>query len=252
MNIFINYRRDDTKWPAKQLHAELSKYVASNSIFIDVDSLPIGLDFREEISSWISQCDVFLALVGPNWMLEKDGAPRLQNEQDLVRIEIESALTLGIPVVPVLVDGARVPDVEKLPETLSNLFKRNGVILDIRTFQSDVENLYNKLKLVSSQQSPQMETPHDHVVSNPSSTIDQSGNGDNENLTLVEAFLNKWSTWGFTPARIIKWGSQQNGFGDLATLSRSELQQILESLEAQGRARTRTSKTGNLLYQSPR
>lgn len=252
MNVFINYRRDDTKWPATQLHAELSTMISANSIFIDVDSLPVGLDFREEISSWISQCDVFLSLIGQDWMLSEDGAdgiPRLHNSNDLVRIEIEAALALDIPVVPVFVDGAGVPDRSQLPQTLSKLFDRNGAVLDIRTFQADVRKLFDAMQAVTKRAVNRTDQIADVSKTSFRQVSTTNGYEDSGALQLVRNFLETWSTWGFTPKRILNWGSQQPGFDRLTELQGTQLKDILDKLVAGGVVRTRRSKKGNLLYQ---
>jgi len=224
----------------------------ATSIFIDVDSLPVGLDFREEISSWISQCDVFLSLIGKDWMLSGNGSdsiPRLLNSNDLVRIEIETALALDIPVVPVFVDGASVPDRSQLPQTLTKLFDRNGTVLDIRTFQADVRKLFDAMQRVT-----QIDANHTDQNADVSETSfhrapNTNDHDDSDTLQLVRSFLETWSTWGFTPKRILNWGSQQPGFDRLAELESAELKRILEELVGQGIVRTRSSKRGNLLYQ---
>jgi len=249
LNVFINYRQDDTRWPATQLRAELSTMIPSQSIFIDVDSLPVGLDFRDEISSWISQCDVFLSLIGRDWMLSADGSdglPRLLDPNDLVRIEIETALALGIPVVPVFIDGAGVPDRNQLPETLAKLFDRNGTVLDIRTFQSDVRKLFDAMQSVAKRTIDQIRQNADGSTAAASQ---MNGYEDSDAHNLVLNFLKTWSTWGFTPQRILNWGSQQPGFDRLAELQGAHLKDILGELEARGVVRRRSSKRGNLLYQ---
>jgi hypothetical protein len=68
-------------------------------------------DFDEYLKSQVAACDAMLAIIGPNWLTAKDenGQRRLDNPEDFVVIEIGAALARDIPVVPVLVDGARMP-----------------------------------------------------------------------------------------------------------------------------------------------
>lgn len=86
-----------------------------------MDSIPLGTDFAEHIQTELSRCSVFLAVIGRQWMTE-----RLQDENDFVRMEIESALARNIPVIPVLVDGGVLPKKDALPESLRPLLRRNG------------------------------------------------------------------------------------------------------------------------------
>lgn len=151
--IFISYRRDDSQHQADRLHAALKPYVsdARNNIFIDVDNIPIGIDFVEHLDRQVAQCDVLLALIGPGWLEARiaPGAPRrLDAASDFVRIEIASALKRGIPVVPVLLDGAPMPLESNLPEDLQALVRRNGRELKRLSFDSDVRRIAMGLGLI--------------------------------------------------------------------------------------------------------
>lgn len=253
MNVFINYRRDDTQWQAKELHNQLSELIPRKSIFIDIDSIPIGADFKEEILSWISECDVFLVLIGKHWIVDHDasaGTNRLHDQDDLVRIEIESALAMDIPVVSVFVDGAEPPQAACLPQSLSRLVGKNGVSLNMNSFKTDVSTLHDKMSAApqSLDRSDSLEQPTSQTasISPPLTDIQPS----DEKTHLVLRFLNDWPTWGFTPKRILTWGSQQVGFAELEIISRGELDRILQSLLTQNAIRTRISKNGNTLYQA--
>jgi len=107
--IFISYRREDSQHQADRLHAALSRKIPKRNIFIDVDNIPVGVDFVQHLDQQVGQCEVLLALIGPDWLEAKNpetGARRLDDPKDFVRIEIASALKRGIPVAPVLLDGA--------------------------------------------------------------------------------------------------------------------------------------------------
>src|SRR5215510_5212584 len=95
----------------------------------DVDSIPIGLDFRKYLHDAVSRCDALVAVIGKNWCDAKTpgGKRRLEDARDHLRIEIEAALQRDIPVIPVLVQGANVPAEDLLPETIRSLAYRNGV-----------------------------------------------------------------------------------------------------------------------------
>jgi hypothetical protein len=117
---------------------------------MDVDSIPPGADFRKILKDWVDQCEVLLALIGHSWIDARDPKTkgrRLDNKADFVRIEIGAALARGVTVVPVLVDGAPMPDVDLLPDDLKQLVGRQAEVVEYRTFDADVERLIRKLKL---------------------------------------------------------------------------------------------------------
>lgn len=124
--IFIGYRREDTADVAGRIYDALTRRFGRKSLFKDVDNLRPGADFGAYISGVLPKCRVFLALIGPSWTDARDenGYRRLDDPNDWVRIEIETALaTKGLTVVPVLVNGARMPKAEEVPESLRGLLR---------------------------------------------------------------------------------------------------------------------------------
>ena len=115
---------------------------------MDVAAIQPGKDFRKAIDQSVSNCSVLLALIGREWLETKnsDGERRLDNPNDFVRIELASALRRDIPVVPVLVRGARMPRAEQLPDDLKELHYRNAVELTHARWKSDVLILVNALR----------------------------------------------------------------------------------------------------------
>ena len=70
--IFINYRRDDSAGTAGRLHDRLAQTFGRNNLFMDVDHIPAGVDFTEYLHNQVAACDVFLAVIGPDWLDAKD------------------------------------------------------------------------------------------------------------------------------------------------------------------------------------
>ena len=91
--IFVNYRRDDFPGTAGRLRDRLADAFGPNSLFMDVDNIPAGVDFVGHLSAQVAACDVFLAIVGPNWLnaMGETGCRRIDNPDDFVRIEIAAA-----------------------------------------------------------------------------------------------------------------------------------------------------------------
>jgi len=147
--IFISYRRDDSRDVTGRIYDRLIRDFGEGRIFRDIDSLPIGLDFRKHVDERLSNCDVCLVVIGDGWLKITDGKGqrRIDDPRDHVRIEIETALRRTIPVVPVLVGGASMPTVEELPEGLQDLAFRNGVsVRGDPDFHRDVDRLVSGLK----------------------------------------------------------------------------------------------------------
>ena len=146
--IFISYRRDDSEGEAGRLSDDLAEIFHQGSVFMDVDAIQPGRDFRKAIDESIHKCSVLLAIVGQGWLESKNasGHRRLEDVSDFERLEIASALQRDIPVVPVLVRGARMPRAEQLPEDLRELAYRNAVELSHARWKSDVQVLVRALR----------------------------------------------------------------------------------------------------------
>ncbi|MEO5780209.1 MAG: toll/interleukin-1 receptor domain-containing protein [Arthrobacter oryzae] len=109
--ILISYRREDSADVTGRIYDRLIQQFGREAVFMDVDSIPLGVDFRVHLDEQVAKCEVFLAVIGRDWMqhLGSTGRTRLDDPRDFVRIEIESALKRQIPVIPVLVRGASIP-----------------------------------------------------------------------------------------------------------------------------------------------
>ncbi len=149
LKLFISYRRADTRKDAGRLYDRLSRAFGRDNVFKDVDDIPFGMDFRQVLSDAVAQCDVVLVLMGQHWIdiTNQDGIRRLENPNDFVRIEVESALARkDCMVVPVLLDGAKMPTANQLPESLRPLaFRHALVIRDDPDFHRDVDRLLKGL-----------------------------------------------------------------------------------------------------------
>jgi membrane protein involved in colicin uptake len=146
--IFINYRRDDSIGMAGRLHDRLAHTFGRAKLFMDVDHIPVGTDFVAHLNSQVAECDVILVVIGPNWLDVKDesGRRRLDDPDDFVAIEIAAALTREIRVIPVLVDGARMPKASELPDSLKPLARRHAVDVRHAHFGHDAEALVARMR----------------------------------------------------------------------------------------------------------
>jgi hypothetical protein len=110
-NIFISYRRQDEPNFAGRLYDRLADRFGKDRVFMDVDSIELGLDFAEVINRFLLHCKVLLVVVGKDWLDVKDarGRRRLDLLNDYVRLEIETALSSNVRVIPIFVEGGSVP-----------------------------------------------------------------------------------------------------------------------------------------------
>ena len=136
--IFMSYRRADTANQAGWLADRLAGHFGRSQVVRDVDSIQLGNDFADVIAAAVTSCDVLLALIGPQWLAAPPG-------DDYVRVEIESALTRGVQVIPVLVDGARMPTAAELPPSLALLAQRPPLSLGAANPEADVSRMIQAL-----------------------------------------------------------------------------------------------------------
>ena len=147
--VFINYRRAETAGEARALYQDLVQLLGPARVFMDVDDIALGRDFRQVLSERLEGCEVMLSLIGQEWLDSRDeaGQRRLDNPADFVRLETASALKRNVAVTPVLLQGARMPAAEALPDELRDLAFRNGAEISHARWESDVQDLVRRLGL---------------------------------------------------------------------------------------------------------
>jgi len=130
--IAISYRREDSTPIAGRLHDRLRAEFGKENVFMDFDSIPYGVDFRDHIAQTLERADVLVAVIGPGWLGHRVGEStrRIDDATDFVRLEIGGALRRGIPVIPILVDKTLMPMEDTLPDDLKPLVFRNALMLD--------------------------------------------------------------------------------------------------------------------------
>jgi hypothetical protein len=143
----VSYRRSDSQAIAGRIVDRLIAEFGAQTVFMDVDNIPFGIDFRRHIQSALSQAEVLIAVVGPDWRgAGSDGRSRIQEEDDPVRVEIETALRQELMVIPVLVDGAGMPKAAELPDSLKTFAFLNAAPVDVgRDFRPHVDRLVQSI-----------------------------------------------------------------------------------------------------------
>ena len=148
--VFLSYRRADSQDVCGRIYEHLERELGQGVVFKDVDSLKLGVNFKDELARTLEHCKVALIVMGPNWIGAEDGSEaRIASERDYVRIEAEAVLRRDIPVIPVFVRGAQTVDVSRLPDTLTELDERNGIqIRPDPDFKNDMNRLVSALQKI--------------------------------------------------------------------------------------------------------
>ena len=145
--IFVSYRRDDAAGYARAINDELGRCFGAERVFIDVDDITAGQPFSDVIQRSVGDSAVLLALIGKRWQGDREGAPpRIFDAGDFVRQEVAAGLAKGLRVIPVLLDGAAMPDPAHLPPELSALAGRNALALDNSRFATDMARLVREVR----------------------------------------------------------------------------------------------------------
>lgn len=182
--VILSYRREDSAGVTGRIFDRLIQEFGADRVFMDIDSMPAGVDFHEHLQEILADCGALLVVVGKTWRSQRKGQPaRIMDPDDWVRIEVETALERGIPVVPLLIDGASLPNRDQLPESLWPLLRRNALPVDSgRDFHAQLTRLVRDLQL-------QLGTETPRPVAVPTNTTLQS-------MTAMPASSVNWKALG--------------------------------------------------------
>jgi hypothetical protein len=147
MRLFLSYRRGDSAHLVDRMYVSLVEAFGRDSVFKDIDSVPLGADFRQVIEEAVAGCDAVLVIIGSKWLTASEaGQRRIDDPKDFVRMEIETAFARDIPVIPVVEDPAQLPKPEQLPSSLQQLaFRQSGVVRRDPDFERDMGRLIRQL-----------------------------------------------------------------------------------------------------------
>lgn len=174
--IFISYRRDDSASISGRIYDRLVAKFGRKRVFKDVDDIPAGVDFNAYIRNTLRQCTVALVVIGQRWLdiQDADGRQRLAQPNDLVRIEIETALSLGLTVIPLLAEGATMPAPTDVPESLRELPGLNALPVRIDPdFVHDMDKVVSAVEhALTSNTSPGIFRHTTNAMSKPKPSIE--------------------------------------------------------------------------------
>jgi TIR domain len=150
-HIYISYRLGDTSEAASEICAHLCNL--GFDVWMETESIPAGVDVRERIDDTIKSAGAVVAVIGQKW-LEK-----IHDDRDLVRTELECAIQGKIPIIPAIVDGAKMPRTSELPRTLRELPYLNTAIVKGPPLVRDLEPLTHAITPFASLTSGQSSRP---------------------------------------------------------------------------------------------
>lgn len=163
--VFVSYRREDCLIHSSALVDGLALRLPNWNIFRDLDSIVHGTAWHDHIQREIEMCAVVLVLIGDDWLTIADGeVRRLDNPDDVLRQEIETALDRDVPVVPILVERARMPDASQLPEPIRGLARFHAMELTEHRWSRDIDELASALKNVVRIQSAPAESAANSIA----------------------------------------------------------------------------------------
>ena len=182
--MFLCYRREDASGHAGRLYDAITAHLPLESVFMDIDTIEPGVDFVEVVEEAVGSCDVLLALIGQRWLRTSNetGAPRLQDANDYVRLEIEAALERQIRVIPVLIQDSHMPSAQELPEGMRALARRNAIEISDHRWRYDVDQLLRVLIRV--REAAESKSTTSPQRSAPATTVSLSSNADQTALPL--------------------------------------------------------------------
>jgi hypothetical protein len=156
--IFISYRRDDTADEAKRLEEQLEEL--QGGVFRDVSDIEAGDHFPKKLEKALSESDFVIVVIGKKWMSVRDqrGNLRINDPRDFVRREISYAFRRiekdeFVDIIPVLVQGARMPKRDELPGDICTLADINAHRIAGETFEEDVVELSKRIGALAKKQS---------------------------------------------------------------------------------------------------
>ncbi len=185
-NIFISYRQEDSAGHSGRLFDVLGDRFPDR-LFMDVDTLEPGVDFVDAIKKAVGSCEVLIVVIGQKWLTVADaaGQRRLDDPGDFVRQEVESALGRDIRVIPVLVQGAAMPQADELPSSLARLARRNAIGLSDTRWAYDVDRLVKTIREALGEEAPAPEPRQEEPPPAPAARAARPG----WMLKLAAAFL---------------------------------------------------------------
>jgi tetratricopeptide (TPR) repeat protein len=150
-DVFVSYRSADARFGAAAVYELLSSRFGKDRLFLDNQSIPAGTPYSAELDRALESMRVLLVLIGHGWLVDDPNAPGrllVERDHDWVRHEIRLALERAVPVIPVLLDGATLPDPALLPPDVRALVGHQAVEVRHQNLGVDVAHLADRLAML--------------------------------------------------------------------------------------------------------
>jgi hypothetical protein len=145
-SFFISYRKDDAPSAAYMIDERIGQRFGESRSFLDYHDIPVGEDFRPRLWNALDDSIALIAVIGTRWLgADENGAPSIMRDSDFVRREVAHALSKKIPVIPVLVEGGRLPLSADLPDDIRDIVNWQYVTLNRRSLGGDLASLLDRL-----------------------------------------------------------------------------------------------------------
>ena len=168
-NIYISYRPSDSRETTHRIYDRLVDRFGRKAVFRDIEGIALGVPFPQLLRDTLTRTGTVLVIMGPTWLSvkDRDGNERLEDADDVVRMEVETALRLGVPIIPIATPNASLPTCSELPEAIADLAQRNGLAIRLEPdFQRDLDHLVAKLEAMLGQ------TPTTFIDASPEAKLE--------------------------------------------------------------------------------
>jgi len=140
--IFLSYRRTDGPQACRVCDWLVGRFGA-DAVFMDVTAIPFAVSFSDFIREAIEESSILIALIGADWH------SRINEADDPVRMEIETALANKVPVLPVLIGNTTMPGPDELPESIASIAMQNAIAVGVlHDFHSHMQLLLPKIESI--------------------------------------------------------------------------------------------------------
>ena len=121
----------------------LAQRFGNDAVFMDVAAIPFAVSFPDYIRESIANSKVLIALIGAQWL------KKIHQADDPVRMEIETAISSHISVLPVLIGDTPMPNADDLPASISTIASQNAMTIGVsRDFDTHMQSLLPRIESI--------------------------------------------------------------------------------------------------------
>src|SRR5215475_9729365 len=141
--VFLSYRGIERSYAPMFADWVLRQRFGDDLVFEAGRQNRPGTHVPVEIENWLARCSVLVVFVDPAWLQDLD---LLRNQDDWVRKEILHFVQHGKPILPILLDKARMPRGGQVPAELVPMTKWIALRMSARSVHADMQQLIGRLE----------------------------------------------------------------------------------------------------------